>query len=99
MAVGAFSRLPRVNPTEAVQYEKWSIPAGVSVDYHLEALTKSDFQTAIGMSNLFISMSPTIFPSPKAFNPDRWSTPNSPERRALEKHLHPFGKGSPPSPA
>jgi len=30
LAVGAFSRLPRVNPKEPVQYEQWSIPPGVS---------------------------------------------------------------------
>lgn len=46
------------------------------------------------MSNLFISMSPDIFPSPTTFDPDRWGTPNSPERRRLERHLHPFGKGT-----
>jgi len=78
MAVGAFSRLPRVNQKESVQYKEWTIPAG----------------TAIGMSNLFISMSPDIFPSPTTFDPDRWGAPNSPERRRLERHLHPFGKGS-----
>jgi cytochrome P450 len=46
------------------------------------------------MSNLFLSMSPDIFLSPQTFNPDRWGLPGSPQRWALEKHLHPFGKGS-----
>jgi cytochrome P450 len=46
------------------------------------------------MSNLFISLSPTIFPSPETFIPDRWSTHGSAERHQLEKHLHPFGKGT-----
>lgn len=30
ISVGAFSRLPRVNQTEAVQYKQWTIPPGVS---------------------------------------------------------------------
>jgi hypothetical protein len=95
LAVGAFSRLPRVNPKDAVQYEQWTIPPGVRIEYFFENLSLIFiFQTAIGMSNLFISMSPDIFPFPKQFNPDRWGLPNSPERRRLEHYLHPFGKGT-----
>ena len=30
LAIGATSRLPRVNPKESVQYKEWTIPAGVS---------------------------------------------------------------------
>lgn len=30
LAVGAFSRLPRINKTDAVQYKEWTIPPGVS---------------------------------------------------------------------
>ncbi|KAL3422991.1 Trichodiene oxygenase 7 [Phlyctema vagabunda] len=77
LAVGAFSRLPRVYP-EPMQYKDWTIPAN----------------TAVGMSNLFISMSPEIFREPEVFNPDRWDLPGTPTRRYLEKHLHPFGGGS-----
>ncbi|KAM3087825.1 hypothetical protein ACMFMG_001894 [Clarireedia jacksonii] len=59
-------------------YKEWKIPAG----------------TEIGQSNLFISHSPEIYPEPYKFIPSRWSTPNSAERRRLEHHLHPFGRGS-----
>ncbi|PQE10449.1 Cytochrome P450 protein [Rutstroemia sp. NJR-2017a BBW] len=63
---------------QAIQYKEWTIPAG----------------TEIGQSNLFIAHSPSIFPEPHKFIPSRWATPNSAERRRLEHHLHPFGRGS-----
>ncbi|QKX57632.1 uncharacterized protein TRUGW13939_04750 [Talaromyces rugulosus] len=56
LSVGAWSRLPRVNPNEDMHYKNWVVPAG----------------TAIGMSALFIEKSPILFPDPEAFIPERW---------------------------
>ncbi|KAI9711590.1 MAG: hypothetical protein M1820_002155 [Bogoriella megaspora] len=56
IAVGAYSRLSRVNPHESIIYREWIIPPG----------------TAVGMSALFIEHNPIIFPNPDSFIPDRW---------------------------
>ena len=56
IAVGAYSRLPRVSPCEAIVYRNWIIPP----------------RTAVGMSALFIEHNPVIFPNPESFLPDRW---------------------------
>ncbi|KAL9092874.1 MAG: hypothetical protein Q9165_004292 [Trypethelium subeluteriae] len=56
IAVGAYSRLPRVNPHESIAYRDWVIPPN----------------TAVGMSALFIEHNPMIFPNPHSFLPERW---------------------------
>ncbi|OCK73084.1 cytochrome P450 [Lepidopterella palustris CBS 459.81] len=80
ITVGAYSRLSRVNHHESMRYNDWIIPAG----------------TAIGMSALFISHDPLIFPSPFTFNPHRWLEPDGSigaTALRLEHYLVPFGKG------
>ena len=56
IAVGAYSRLPRVSPNESIVYRDWVIPPN----------------TAVGMSALFVEHNPIIFPNPDSFLPDRW---------------------------
>ncbi|KAH8696252.1 putative cytochrome P450 [Talaromyces proteolyticus] len=77
LAVGAWSRLPRVNRSEDMQYRNWVIPAG----------------TEIGMSALFISKNPLLFPDPESFKPERWLSVNPSDDR-LEQYILAFGKGT-----
>lgn len=63
-AVGAFSRLSRVNPRESIRYKDWVIPPGC----------------AVGMSGLYVEFDPKIFPDPHKFKPERWLEPGAKER-------------------
>jgi len=62
-AVGAYGRLPRVNPKADILYKDWVVPAGC----------------AIGMSAYYILWDPEIFKDPGAFNPERWLDPSTRE--------------------
>ncbi|KAF2425828.1 putative cytochrome P450 [Tothia fuscella] len=64
VAVGAYSRLPRVHRTQSMRYKDWIIPAG----------------TEVGMSGLYVNMDPDIFQEPKLFKPERWLEPDAQQR-------------------
>jgi cytochrome P450 len=49
--------------------------------------------TPVGMSNMFMHDNADIFPSPRTFLPERWLGDQQ-ERRALERYLVPFSRGS-----
>jgi cytochrome P450 len=73
LAHGIVTRDPRLAPDAELQYEGWTIPRN----------------TPVSMTTYDILMSDKIFPSPKAFLPQRWI--DQPE---LEKYFVPFGKGT-----
>ncbi|KAF2105872.1 cytochrome P450 family protein [Lophiotrema nucula] len=56
MSFGVMRRLPRVSPTQAINYREWIIPAGVPV----------------GMSSYMQHTDPLVFPCPLEFRPERW---------------------------
>ncbi|KAI9926006.1 hypothetical protein ASPWEDRAFT_107650 [Aspergillus wentii DTO 134E9] len=56
LSYGVIIRLPRVAPTEALQYQNYTIPPG----------------TPMSTISYFVHRNPTVFPDPEAFNPDRW---------------------------
>ncbi|KAL8737566.1 MAG: hypothetical protein Q9181_001544 [Wetmoreana brouardii] len=63
---------------EPLHYKSWTIPAG----------------TYIGMSPKDALHHPTIYPSPKTFDPSRWLTTDDPKhRRMMEMAFLPFNKG------
>ncbi|KAL9107311.1 MAG: hypothetical protein Q9227_007763 [Pyrenula ochraceoflavens] len=71
-------RLGRVNPREPTTYGKYVIPAG----------------TVISMSIPDLHHDPSMFgPDPLAFKPERWLV-EAEERRKLERHWAPFGRGA-----
>jgi cytochrome P450 len=72
---GIIQRLTRIAPDEVLTYKSYTIPAG----------------TPIGMSSWDMHLSPTIFPSPHTFNPDRWLESGAEQKR---KFLVNFTKGS-----
>ena len=53
---GVTIRLPRVSPTEPLQYKSWTIPPG----------------TPVSQCNYFVHNDPEIFPDPQKYDPDRW---------------------------
>ncbi|PLB53537.1 cytochrome P450 [Aspergillus steynii IBT 23096] len=55
-AFGLVIRLPRVAPTEVLQYKDYTIPPG----------------TPVSSSAYFIHRDPNIFPEPEKFKPERW---------------------------
>ncbi|KAF2113824.1 cytochrome P450 [Lophiotrema nucula] len=56
LSYGVMHRLPRVSPDTDIQYQNWTIPAGVPV----------------GMSAYLMHTDPDVYPNPFTFNPDRW---------------------------
>ncbi|KAL4966778.1 cytochrome P450 [Aspergillus stella-maris] len=74
---GILMRLPRVAPTEVIKYQGYAIP----------------MNTPVSMSNYFVHMDPTIFPSPETFLPERWLLPEE-DRVRLSKYLVAFSKGT-----
>lgn len=92
MSLGVSQRLPRISPDTALHYEgkfngmhyKYSIPPGVPVS----------------MTQMFMHMDPTIYPSPNIFDPHRWlSSPTDTESQKEElkkrkRFFVPFSKGT-----
>ncbi|EHK21118.1 uncharacterized protein TRIVIDRAFT_90966 [Trichoderma virens Gv29-8] len=56
LAYGITARLPRVAPTESLQYKEYTIPPG----------------TPVSSSTYFIHNNAYIFPEPDTFRPERW---------------------------
>ncbi|KAI9044814.1 putative cytochrome P450 oxygenase [Aspergillus affinis] len=56
VALGLTIRLPRVAPTEVIQYRQYSIPPG----------------TPVSTSSYFMHRSTSVFPEPEEFKPERW---------------------------
>ncbi|CZR65666.1 related to trichodiene oxygenase [cytochrome P450] [Phialocephala subalpina] len=87
---GVSYRLTRSAPTEALQLGKWTIPPN----------------TALSMHYPLIHLSPTVYPEPWSFIPERWlpspppktsyPIPSRPEGipEASTKYLMPFSKGT-----
>ena len=74
---GLASRSQRIAPTEDLTYKAYRIPAG----------------TPVSSQAVFIHLSPSIYPNPTAFVPERWSIARAQGQR-LEKYLFAFGRGS-----
>ncbi|KAF2468983.1 putative cytochrome P450 [Lindgomyces ingoldianus] len=75
-------RLPRRNPTAAMIY---TAPSGKT--YTLPP------NTVVSMSIRDMHFNESIFPEPKAFNPDRWIDASPAELAQMERGFVPFGKG------
>lgn len=71
---GACSPLLRNVPPAGATISRKAIPGG----------------TIVGMSSVFVHMSPTIFSDPETFNPDRWLGKDA---KSLEQWLVAFSKG------
>jgi hypothetical protein len=74
MSPGACSPLLRVVPQSGATISSQSIPGG----------------TIVGMSSVLVHKSPSIFPSPETFNPERWLGEDA---KGLEQWLMSFSKG------
>ncbi|MCJ1247251.1 hypothetical protein MMC30_004465 [Trapelia coarctata] len=72
---GVTHRLQRVSPDVPLQFNEWTIPVN----------------TPVGMSAPLLHDNPTIFPNPRAFNPERWIQPSNVR---LQKYLVPFSRGT-----
>ena len=73
LSYGVTTHLQRVSPDSAMKFNDWQIPPG----------------TPVSMSSILVHQNPSIFPSPRTFNPDRWVN-NS----GLKRYLVSFNKGS-----
>lgn len=91
LSFGVSHRLPRISPDSSLHYTgthngqtcNYLIPPGVPVS----------------MTPMVMHLDPAIFPSPQAFDPQRWipSSDTSEEREHLRRkrsHLVPFSKGT-----
>ena len=70
---GVSSRMPRIATEETLQYGEWRIPQG----------------TPVMQSAYLLHMSPTVFPDPFTFSPQRWL-----DDPKLTKNLFAFSRGS-----
>ncbi|KAH6662329.1 cytochrome P450 [Halenospora varia] len=76
---GVSYRLVRSAPTETLELGKWKIPANTAVSTH----------------GPLIHLSPSVFPQPLSFIPERWLPSSSPNiTPANPAHLMPFSRGS-----
>ncbi|KAL8651113.1 MAG: hypothetical protein Q9210_003432 [Variospora velana] len=72
---GVSHRLQRVSPDVDLQYKDHVIPKG----------------TPVGMTSLIMHYSPSVFPNPNTFDPERWLQADS---ARLRKYIVAFSKGS-----
>ncbi|KAL9015525.1 MAG: hypothetical protein Q9185_007080 [Variospora sp. 1 TL-2023] len=72
---GVSHRLQRVSPDVDLQYKDHVIPKG----------------TPVGMTSLIMHYSPSVFPDPNTFDPERWLQADS---ARLRKYIVAFSKGS-----
>ncbi|KAI4087722.1 MAG: hypothetical protein LQ344_006608 [Seirophora lacunosa] len=72
---GVSHRLQRISPDVDLHYQGYLIPRG----------------TPVGMTSVMMHNSPTHFPDPKTFDPERWLQPDS---ARLRKYIVAFSKGS-----
>lgn len=78
LSFGVLHRLTRVHPDRALQFGKWTIPAG----------------TPIGMTPLFLHEDEAMFPNPRKFDPGRWLNASKTQHEAMSKYLSNFGRGT-----
>ena len=84
------------SPTDAIQYEQWTLPAGVSAtDFWSIVMNRmaDPAKTPICMSHNRIMHEAAIYPEPDSFVPDRWLGPAA-DRGLAEKAFVPFGRGT-----
>ncbi|CAG7932941.1 unnamed protein product [Penicillium olsonii] len=107
LSIGTLSRHPRIAPDTVLEYEGYTIPAGVSILFNSLSLaillailsSAADFgrltfrQTPVGQAQYFVHMDPEIYPNPRTFNPWRWLEASK-QGVHLESMLVPFTKGS-----
>lgn len=74
LSPGLATRLARVAPDRDLLYDQWRIPAG----------------TPVGMTVLLMHRNEVVYPQPKTFNPDRWSS----EAKPSDKTFAPFSRGT-----
>ncbi|KAL8957356.1 MAG: hypothetical protein Q9193_005347 [Seirophora villosa] len=72
---GVSHRLQRISPDVDLHFQDYLIPRG----------------TPVGMTSVMVHNSPSHFPDPKTFDPERWLQPDS---ARLRKYLVAFSKGS-----
>lgn len=76
LSYGVIGRLPRVVPDGGAEFNGHFLPAG----------------SIVGMSTWMMHRSPSIFPEPDKFDPERWLNPS--ESARLGRYLVSFGKDS-----
>lgn len=102
LAYGITARLPRVAPTETLQYKEYAIPPGVSDELpnkpplplllHYSNL-RIPSKTPVSTSTYFVHGNASIFPEPDTFRPERWI--EAAERGDnLKRYLVPFNRGT-----
>ena len=69
-------RLARYDPINAITYRKYALPP----------------RTVVSMSMRDMHLSPSCYPSPHTYDPERWL--NSTSRKKAEQFFAPFGKGA-----
>ncbi|KAI1827638.1 cytochrome P450 [Xylaria intraflava] len=67
------TRQSRIAPDRVLQYNQWQIPPG----------------TPVGMTLVLLHADESVYPNPRAFNPDRWLGPDG-----GPKSFAPFSKGT-----
>ncbi|KAL9041934.1 MAG: hypothetical protein Q9214_003940, partial [Letrouitia sp. 1 TL-2023] len=99
LTMGTSRRQTRISPYEIMTFcdedKVWHIPAGVSEDcFSLRDINQRSIQltchqSPVGMAAPLIHLSPTLFPDPLEFRPERFI-----ENPGLKRHLITFAQGS-----
>jgi cytochrome P450 len=75
---GVVSPLPRIVPDEGAQVDGHFVPGG----------------TSVGVSHVFVHLSPSLFQDPQKFEPQRWLySPSEKGGSSLDKYLVAFSRG------